>query len=68
MLKLFESSRNSPFKGPFSTAQCDAAVSKQAVQVDSCEFGSAKYFMLCGLGGILSCGKYYSHTTFSFFF
>lgn len=23
---------------------------------DSCEFGSAKYFALCGLGGILSCG------------
>lgn len=23
---------------------------------DSCEFGSNKYFMLCGLGGILSCG------------
>lgn len=23
---------------------------------DSCEFGSAKYFALCGVGGILSCG------------
>lgn len=23
---------------------------------DSCEFGSTKYFALCGLGGILSCG------------
>jgi len=23
---------------------------------DSCEFGSSHYFMLCGLGGILSCG------------
>ncbi|CAH0548965.1 unnamed protein product [Brassicogethes aeneus] len=23
---------------------------------DSCEFGSGKYFALCGLGGILSCG------------
>lgn len=23
---------------------------------DSCEFGSSKYFALCGLGGILSCG------------
>jgi hypothetical protein len=23
---------------------------------DSCEFGSTKYFTLCGLGGILSCG------------
>lgn len=23
---------------------------------DSCEYGSQKYFLLCGLGGILSCG------------
>ena len=23
---------------------------------DSCEFGSNKYFALCGFGGILSCG------------
>lgn len=27
---------------------------------DSCEFGSQKYFLLCGFGGILSCGT--THT------
>ncbi|KAJ8972120.1 hypothetical protein NQ314_000346 [Rhamnusium bicolor] len=27
---------------------------------DSCEFGSMKYFILCGLGGIISCGT--THT------
>lgn len=27
---------------------------------DSCEFGSNKYFALCGIGGILSCGT--THT------
>jgi len=27
---------------------------------DSCEFGSTKYFLLCGLGGIISCGS--THT------
>lgn len=27
---------------------------------DSCEFGSQKYFILCGFGGILSCGT--THT------
>lgn len=27
-----------------------------AVQEDSCAFGSPKYFALCGLGGIISCG------------
>lgn len=55
---LLDSSKNSPFKGPFSLAKCDA-VSKVpvAATVDSCEFGSPKYFMLCGLGGILSCGE-----------
>lgn len=27
---------------------------------DSCEFGSTKYFALCGLGGVISCGT--THT------
>uniref|UniRef100_A0A8C5KJ68 Solute carrier family 25 member 3 n=1 Tax=Jaculus jaculus TaxID=51337 RepID=A0A8C5KJ68_JACJA len=27
-----------------------------AVEEDSCEFGSMKYYALCGLGGVLSCG------------
>lgn len=27
---------------------------------DSCEFGSQKYLILCGFGGILSCGT--THT------
>jgi solute carrier family 25 (mitochondrial phosphate transporter), member 3 len=27
---------------------------------DSCAFGSTKYFLLCGLGGIISCGS--THT------
>ena len=30
------------------------------MQEYSCEFGSGKYFALCGLGGILSCGT--THT------
>lgn len=34
-----------------------AMAAATAVQEDSCEFGSTKYFALCGLGGILSCGK-----------
>ena len=25
-------------------------------QQESCEFGSAKYYAICGFGGILSCG------------
>jgi len=31
-------------------------ISAAAVQEDSCEYGSTKYYMLCGVGGILSCG------------
>lgn len=27
---------------------------------ESCAFGSTKYFLLCGLGGIVSCGS--THT------
>lgn len=27
---------------------------------DSCEFGSLQYFLLCGLGGVISCGS--THT------
>ncbi|KPJ11186.1 Phosphate carrier protein, mitochondrial [Papilio machaon] len=32
------------------------AASSEPEQTYSCEFGSAKYFALCGVGGLLSCG------------
>lgn len=70
---LADFTRNTPFKGPMSRAQCEggrenlanalvpgrqiAAAAAVAAQAgDSCEFGSNKYFWLCGLGGVLSCG------------
>lgn len=59
---LLNAARNSPFKGPLTVARCDAA--NVPAKGDSCEFGSNKYFLLCGLGGIISCGKVsmlYSH-------
>lgn len=31
--------------------------------LDSCEFGSNQYFLLCGLGGILSCGLTHTMVT-----
>lgn len=55
---LFDMASKSPFKGPLTVAQCAAAVPGGAVSGDSCEFGSTKYFLLCGLGGIISCGKF----------
>ncbi|XP_049847467.1 phosphate carrier protein, mitochondrial-like [Schistocerca gregaria] len=64
---LLEAAKGNPFGFPLGTALCDgntgvkhgreiAAASTEAPVGDSCEFGSPKYFALCGLGGILSCG------------
>ncbi|XP_076802078.1 solute carrier family 25 member 3-like [Clavelina lepadiformis] len=45
---------------PSHTAECQGIVRRiSAASVkegDSCEFGSAKYYAICGFGGILSCG------------
>lgn len=72
---ILEAARNSPFKSPFTAAQCDAVApaadatslvsgrsiaAAAAAEGDSCEFGSTKYFVLCGLGGLISCGS--THT------
>jgi solute carrier family 25 phosphate transporter 3 len=65
---LFETAQVSPFKTPVSLASCSDVVKDKIItksrkiqafatpEGDSCEFGSNKYFMLCGLGGIISCG------------
>lgn len=54
---LFEAATKSPFKGPLTVAECATAASAGGASGDSCEFGSNKFFLLCGLGGIISCGK-----------
>jgi len=66
MQSMIEAARNNPFGSPIAVAQCEGrelvpgrTIAAAAVAVnpeDSCEFGSTKYFALCGLGGILSCG------------
>ncbi|XP_012269248.2 phosphate carrier protein, mitochondrial-like [Athalia rosae] len=68
---MMETVKKNPFGSPFITADCQAQsgdgqtqalvkgryiAAANTVEGDSCEFGSNKYFMLCGLGGILSCG------------
>lgn len=62
---LMDAARNSPFKAPFSRAQCDASEKSlvpsgdrtiQAASTKEVEFGSNEFFGLCALGGILSCG------------
>jgi len=45
---------------PVEGRQIAAAAAAVANPQDSCEFGSTKYFALCGIGGILSCGT--THT------
>ncbi|XP_062590226.1 solute carrier family 25 member 3-like [Saccostrea cucullata] len=64
---LIETARNNPLAKPFfNEANCQskgsdasgtgmAAAATGADEV-SCEFGSNKYYALCGFGGILSCG------------
>lgn len=53
---LFEAAKNSPFRGPLTVAKCDSPAPADAAADYSCEFGSNKYYALCGLGGVLSCG------------
>lgn len=62
--KFIETSKSNLFSSPFSTASCSSTDNSQprrnlmaaADENYSCEFGSTKYFALCGFGGILSCG------------
>jgi len=63
--KFSELSNSNIFSSPFSKASCSpesvTSVERTSVMAainpgESCEFGSAKYFALCGFGGILSCG------------
>lgn len=67
--QLFEATKTSsnPFGLPgFQTAQCQAKAEQRQFgalaatgggkEEYSCEFGSRKYYLLCGFGGILSCG------------
>lgn len=66
---VIDIAKSSPFRSPFNYVQCESknlepslvpgrhiAAASAPVEGDSCEFGSSKYFALCGLGGILSCG------------
>jgi len=68
MNSLWETARKSPFASPFiTTAQCEAKTGDDGKQLVAnreiaaaataeVEYGSAKYYVLCGVGGLLSCG------------
>lgn len=65
---MMEAVKMNPFVTPFSSAKCQGQEETKSLvanrniaaasvpEGDSCEFGSNQYFLLCGLGGILSCG------------
>merc|ERR1712029_665535 len=47
-----------------SPAGCTRQASAAAADAGySCEFGSSKYYALCGLGGVLSCGLTHTAVT-----
>ncbi|XP_064604137.1 solute carrier family 25 member 3-like [Liolophura sinensis] len=59
---LVQTAKNSPFVAPFQ-AQCEGAkinenrtIAAASTEDVSCEYGSQKFYALCGFGGILSCG------------
>ncbi|KAG9339978.1 hypothetical protein JZ751_022293 [Albula glossodonta] len=54
--QIQEPKQNPTAHGPSNRRLAAASVDEG----DSCEFGSTKYFILCGFGGILSCGT--THT------
>jgi len=61
---------SSLFAGPLKNADAAStttssgrSLSAAATEQYSCEFGSAKYFALCGLGGVLSCGLTHTAVT-----
>jgi len=64
---MIETAKSNPFGCPIAVAQCEGkqelvpgrsiyAAAVASNPDESCAFGSNKYFALCGLGGILSCG------------
>lgn len=61
MNKLFATPMSDPKMPSSSGRQLSAA--SAAKEEYSCEFGSNKYFALCGIGGVLSCGLTHTMVT-----
>merc|ERR1712079_594757 len=43
-------------EAPSTPSENRTLVAAAAAEGDSCEFGSSKYYALCGFGGLMSCG------------
>merc|ERR1711973_111157 len=62
LANLWETAKCSPFGGPLKPAESNQQlvpgrhIAAASVEQTSCEYGSMKYYYLCGFGGLLSCG------------
>merc|ERR1711872_863868 len=59
--RFLETAKRNPFGTPIDnvatpTRNTSRLMASAAAEETSCEFGSMKYYALCGFGGILSCG------------
>merc|ERR1739846_241647 len=50
-------------EAPSTPCENRTLVAAAAAEGDSCEFGSSKYYALCGFGGLLSCGLTHTMVT-----
>merc|ERR1712038_458409 len=50
-------------EAPSTPCENRTLVAAAAAEGDSCEFGSPKYYALCGFGGLLSCGLTHTAVT-----
>uniref|UniRef100_A0A2I9LPF7 Phosphate carrier protein, mitochondrial n=1 Tax=Centruroides hentzi TaxID=88313 RepID=A0A2I9LPF7_9SCOR len=54
--QLLEASKNNPFHARCESKTGRSISAASAEASESCEYGSLKYYALCGFGGVLSCG------------
>jgi solute carrier family 25 phosphate transporter 3 len=61
--QLLESLKGNPFNVPHFKIQSEESIdfperkiAAASAEGPSCEFGSSKYYAICGFGGVLSCG------------
>jgi len=61
--QLLESLKSNPFNVPHFKIQSEESIdfperkiAAASAEGPSCEFGSSKYYAICGFGGVLSCG------------
>jgi len=54
--QFIETAKNNPLCNPIKNVSCSTKTTITPPTDDTVEFGSLKFYGLCGIGGILSCG------------